>query len=209
MDYALEHNPELTTETGMQATPSSTRKPTRQRMIESAVQLLRERGAAGVTVDAVLALSGAPRGSVYHHFPRGRIQILEEATGFAGDAITGVIESASKMGSHHVLAKLQTMWTHFLTQSNFATGCPAVSVVVGGSPDDDALQPLARDIFIRWQDAIMSAMIKDGMAPERAARLASVALSTIEGAVILCRVHESVAPLDDAIAALEELIGQP
>ena len=40
-------------------------------MLTSALALLRERGANGVTLDAVLAHSGAPRGSIYHHFPGG------------------------------------------------------------------------------------------------------------------------------------------
>jgi TetR/AcrR family transcriptional repressor of lmrAB and yxaGH operons len=52
---------------------------TRDRMLLSAVTLLRERGRNGVTLDAVLAHSGAPRGSIYHHFPGGRDQLVLEA----------------------------------------------------------------------------------------------------------------------------------
>ncbi len=47
-------------------------RQTRQEMVLSAVAVLRERGVQGVTLDAVLARSGAPRGSIYHHFPGGR-----------------------------------------------------------------------------------------------------------------------------------------
>src|SRR5215813_11141185 len=67
---------------------------TRTKMLISAAQLMRERGAAGVTIDAVLARSGAPRGSVYHHFPEGRNQILTEALQYAGEEITKVIDQA-------------------------------------------------------------------------------------------------------------------
>ena len=69
-----------------------TRGSTRTAMLVSAAELLRERGVAGVTIDAVLARSGCPRGSVYHHFPRGRDQILSEALQFAGAKITTIIE---------------------------------------------------------------------------------------------------------------------
>lgn len=41
---------------------------TRDRMISSTVALMQEQGANAITVDAVLAHSGAPRGSVYYHF---------------------------------------------------------------------------------------------------------------------------------------------
>ena len=64
-------------------------------MLTSAVQLIRERGVAGATVDAILAHSSAPRGSVYYHFPGGRTQIITEAIDYAGDWIAGLIERAS------------------------------------------------------------------------------------------------------------------
>lgn len=80
-------------------TPPSTSTPkrggTREKMLISAAQVMRERGAAGVTIDSVLARSGAPRGSVYYHFPDGRNQILIEALRYAGDSITAVIDKAA------------------------------------------------------------------------------------------------------------------
>ena len=71
----------------MTQTPTGTarraRGSTRTKMLVSAAEVLRERGAAGVTIDEVLARSGAPRGSVYHHFPEGRSQLLREALDYA------------------------------------------------------------------------------------------------------------------------------
>ena len=72
-------------------------------MLISAAEVLRERGAAGVTIDEVLARSGAPRGSVYYHFPGGRNQILTEALQFAGEAITGLIDEAAQKGGMHLV----------------------------------------------------------------------------------------------------------
>ena len=63
-------------------------------MLDSAVLLLRERGAAGVTVDAVLAHSGAPRGSVYHHFPGGRNELILGALRQAGDYIAVIVDES-------------------------------------------------------------------------------------------------------------------
>jgi len=55
-------------------------------MILSAAALLREYGASATSIDRVLAHSGAPRGSVYHHFPGGRTQLIDEAVALAGAA---------------------------------------------------------------------------------------------------------------------------
>ncbi len=44
----------------------------RQNMIQSAALLMRERGVDATSFSEVLAHSGAPRGSIYHHFPAAR-----------------------------------------------------------------------------------------------------------------------------------------
>ena len=69
-------------------------------MLISAAEVMRERGAAGVTIDEVLARSGAPRGSVYYHFPEGRNQILTEALQYAGEAITDGHRLRRRKGRH-------------------------------------------------------------------------------------------------------------
>ena len=72
-------------------------------MLISAAEVMRERGAAGVTIDEVLTRSGAPRGSVYYHFPDGRNQILAEALHYAGEAITADIDDAAGRGAKVLL----------------------------------------------------------------------------------------------------------
>src|SRR5256885_11179743 len=49
-------------------------------MVRSAASLIRTRGVNATSFSEVLADSGAPRGSIYHHFPNGKEQL-------AGDAI--------------------------------------------------------------------------------------------------------------------------
>ena len=51
----------------------------RQKMIEGAVTLLALRGLEGTAFRDVLERSGAPRGSIYHHFPNGKDQLVEAA----------------------------------------------------------------------------------------------------------------------------------
>ena len=51
----------------------------RQRMVLSALYLIAERGVQGTSIADVLERSGAPRGSVYHHFPGGKNEIVGAA----------------------------------------------------------------------------------------------------------------------------------
>ncbi|MCV7259675.1 TetR/AcrR family transcriptional regulator [Mycobacterium shimoidei] len=182
------------------------RTDTKRRMLLSSIELLRERGAGGVTVEAVLSRSQSPRGSVYHHFPGGRSEILSEALTLAGDTIADIVEQSAARGSGFALRRIGKFWRKVLLDSDFSAGCPVVSVAVGASPDEQHLQPTVAATFQRLHQALVGAIVVDGVNEQRADRLATMALAAIEGAIILCRVQRSTTPLDDVITEFEALI---
>ncbi|MFF2556392.1 TetR/AcrR family transcriptional regulator [Nocardia sp. NPDC058058] len=183
------------------------RGQTRQRMLIGGVELLRERGSAGVTIDAVLARTGAPRGSVYHHFPGGRRQLLSESLGMASDAIAAMIEETSAIGPVQALHRLVDFWQRLLLNTeDFQAVCPAVAVAVGGTEDDRALHPEVAATFVRWRAALIASLTAAGVPAGRAGSLATLTLSSVEGAIILCRVHRSLDPLNEVAAELELLL---
>ncbi|MFF2083441.1 TetR/AcrR family transcriptional regulator [Nocardia sp. NPDC058176] len=181
------------------------RSGTRDKMLVAAVELMRERGAGSVTVDAVLARSQTPRGSVYHHFPGGRAELVRAALVRAGDTIGAIIEDAAVRGPLGALHFFGEFWTAMLRASDFTAGCPVVSVAVGGSPDDDALRPVVAAIFERWHAGLVATMTAENLPRAQAESFATLAVAAIEGAVILCRTEQSTAPLDTIIEELEHL----
>lgn len=182
------------------------RGETRTKMLVSAVEVLRERGAAGVTIDAVLARSGAPRGSVYHHFPGGRTQILREALNFAGDEITASIDEAAGESATVLLRRFVQLWEDALTESDYTAGCPVLAAAVGSGEDEHQLTAVAADIFSRWRDASKQAYVRDGFEPAEAISLADTTIAAMEGAAVLCRSVRSLQPLYDVANQLEFLI---
>ena len=181
-------------------------KDTRQLMVDAAIALLRERGAGSVTMDAVLARSGAPRGSAYHHFPGGRDELVLTAVQQAGDSISKLIDRATQDGDP--LGSLQlftTMWQHVLAEGNYATGCAVVALAIDNRENLPEAGELVRGIFSRWQGAFTDLMTRSGYPPDRAGRLSALAVAAVEGGVILCRVHRSPAPLNDVITELAPL----
>jgi AcrR family transcriptional regulator len=179
-------------------------------MLDSAVVLLRERGAAGVTIDAVLAHSGAPRGSVYHHFPDGRSELVLAAAGQAGDHIAAVLDRAVRdTDPATALERFVRFWQQALSTTEFTAGCPIVAVAVDGPQHTSGAADLVRDVFTRWQDNLSQLLIAHHHPPERARRLATLAISAVEGAIILCRAHRHTAPLDDVLTELAPLLRAP
>lgn len=182
----------------MAAARSTSARPTRERMVDSAVVLLRERSSSAVTVDAVLAHSGAPRGSMYHHFPQGREQLVREAVERAGRHVARLIEGADGSPTE-VVGKLVEFWEQVLEENAHAAGCPVVALTVEG---DEAGQLVVQEVFSLWQERLVEAFIRDGVAAGRADRLATLVIAAGEGAVLLCRAHRSAEPLR---AVFEEL----
>ncbi|VBA45259.1 putative HTH-type transcriptional regulator [Mycobacterium attenuatum] len=168
---------------------------TRDKMLISAAQVLRERGAAGVTIDSVLARSGAPRGSVYHHFPDGRNQILTEALRYAGDSITAVIDDAAERGARVLLREFVDYWQHLLTEGGFTAGCPVAAAALGSADDELELSAEAGAILNRWCSALTRAFRTDGFDESGAASLAMTSVAALEGAIMLCRSTRTVEPL--------------
>ena len=80
----------------------------RQRMIETAAVVMRERGVEATSFSEVLARSGAPRGSIYHHFPGGKAQLIEEATRYGGEftaaGLTAALAHHNRGGLDHPLS---------------------------------------------------------------------------------------------------------
>jgi TetR/AcrR family transcriptional repressor of lmrAB and yxaGH operons len=182
------------------------RGTTRNRMLFTAAQVLREKGAAGVTIDEVLARSGAPRGSVYHHFPDGRSQLLAEALQYAGESITALIDEAATEGCVSLVRQFVAFWERTLAESDFAAGCPVVAAAIGSAEDDPALTSIAGDIFDRWRSALTRAFVADGFDDADAGSLAVTCIASLEGAVVLCRATRTADPLREVAKQVEFLI---
>jgi AcrR family transcriptional regulator len=175
-------------------------------MIASAALLMRERGARATSLDAVLEHSGAPRGSVYHHFPGGREQLLREATDFAGRYIAGRLERHASEDPLAALDWLVEEYGQVLRGSDFRAGCPVVAVTVEGGGEGPDLSANVRGAFDRWQELIAQACESSGIAPERSAELALVVIAAVEGALILCRAYRDLGPLQTVAAEMRERI---
>jgi TetR/AcrR family transcriptional regulator, lmrAB and yxaGH operons repressor len=175
-------------------------------MLVSAAELMRERGAAGVTIDAVLSRSSAPRGSVYYHFPGGRNQILAEALRYAGDVITTRIDNAIADGAHTLMSSFVEFWDQVLPGSDFTAGCPVVAAATASTDDEPQLTAVAGEIFRRWHEAMVRAFERDGFDTAEAQSLATMCIASLEGAVVLCRATRSSAPLRDVASSVEFLI---
>src|ERR1700744_1076202 len=71
------------------------RSDTKRRMVQAAKHLIRESGYNATAFSDVLRLSDAPRGSVYFHFPGGKVQLATEAAAAHAHEQVEIIDRAA------------------------------------------------------------------------------------------------------------------
>ena len=194
-----------TAEKSSPVTDRRRRGSTREKMVRTAAVLLREHGVAGTTIDRVLAVSGAPRGSVYHHFPGGRAQLLSEAVEFATDSIIELAGAAGEGDPAVALDAFVALWREQLVASDYRAGCPVLAVVVDSDPALPELTEQAGEAFGRWQSVLARMLGERGMTTTSADRLALQSLCILEGAVAVSRARRGISPLDEAAQAIRTL----
>src|SRR3954453_16265016 len=118
----------------------------RQRMVRSAALLFREQGYSGTGFRDVIEHSGAPRGSIYHHFPGGKAELAAATVEWAG----GVVE-----------------------RQIVRAGRPIVAVAVESEAGPGAVAA-ADHAFGRWQDLIAGTLRDAGVGRAEARRLATL-----------------------------------
>lgn len=121
----------------------------RERMVASAVVLLAKRGFQGASFAEVLADSGAPRGSIYHHFPDGKEQLIAAAVDHAGAQAVQILDALDGHSAVEVVDGFMAVWRSILERSGFTAGCSVLAVTV--SADSRELLNRAGEAFRSWQ----------------------------------------------------------
>ena len=178
----------------------NTEADVRRRMVQSAAQLFGERGFAGAGLRDVVARSDAPRGSIYHHFPGGKAQLAQEAARHAADAAAGPAERTSDPVA--ALHAYLDGWRSELQANDFRAGS-ALAAVAMAPEEATGTREAAAAGYARWSEAFTAALRQSGVRRKKAARLATLSMAAIEGAVVLCRARRDTVPLDDIGRELE------
>ena len=166
----------------------------KSRMVESAAALLARRGLQATSFSEVLEHSGAPRGSVYHHFPEGKEQLIRAALDLAGDQSIELLDRKAGEPAEAVAAWFLHIWREVLVRSNLDAGCAVLAVTVAA--DSPELREHAAGVFRTWRRRLADLLAAGGLREPDAARMAATLIATSEGAVALSRAEQSVEPFD-------------
>lgn len=170
----------------------------RERMLEATIDLLRGWGLAGAGINDIVRESGAPKGSVYHHFPGGKLQLANEALVLYAERVRGFIRDALASGRAPA-DKVRALFDAFarrVEQADYRRSCAVGAVSLDLGEDIESVRAVLADALEAWQQEIAAHLDLGSAARTRA--FAGLVLTAIEGAYVRCRVERSSQPFREA-----------
>ncbi|GMA21787.1 TetR/AcrR family transcriptional regulator [Arsenicicoccus piscis] len=134
----------------------------------------------GTSFADVIAASGAPRGSIYHHFPQGKQQLTREVARTSGEAVLAYQRACSATDAAGVVQHVVAWWRRIVVESGASTTCPLAAIVIG-TVDDQQTLGVVRAAYDEWVDLVAGQLVAVGLGADRAARLARTLLAASQG----------------------------
>jgi TetR/AcrR family transcriptional repressor of lmrAB and yxaGH operons len=181
------------------------RSDAKQRMVQAAKQLIRERGYNATAFSDVLKLSDAPRGSVYFHFPGGKAQLAMEAAEAHAHEQVEIIDHAAAQASSaaELIALYVDLGREGMVASNYSRGCGIAPLVTEGAAQDSAeVSESSRRAFSEMGDRLAFHFVVFGVDRPAARVLGDAVIAGVEGAMITSRALRSPVPFDSVRAVL-------
>ncbi|WP_334190023.1 TetR/AcrR family transcriptional regulator [Noviherbaspirillum sp.] len=179
----------------------------REKIVCSAALLFRRKGYAATGLNDIVDLSGAPKGSIYHYFPKGKEQIAVEAVQYAAGLVS---QSLRKLAERHsqpagMVQEYGTLLAGFIAKSNYEDGCPITSILLELSTASPQVAEAGRAAFAEWVGIYRTKLTDAGLEPERAYSLALLTVTSYQGALLLAKVQCSSDPILQVAGQLAEL----
>jgi AcrR family transcriptional regulator len=175
-------------------------------MVRSAAALIGSQGMNATSFSDVLADSGAPRGSIYFHFPGGKKELARDAMQWTSEQVIAHMRASTASSATEVVRHFVALFQHVAEASDGAAGCAVAGVTIDVSADDEELLHDAREAFHAWVDLLAQQLRSVGVAKMRAQQVAVICVASVEGALILCRAEGGAAPLDAVATQLVHLV---
>ena len=180
----------------------------REQILLTTQDLIENQGFQATGLNEIVRESRAPKGSIYYYFPEGKEEIVTEAARFAGQHMIEHIRShleSVEDAAEAVQSFLADLAKH-IEETGFRAGGPITIVASESATTSERINLACQEVYTNLHETFAAKLRLNGIEAERAASLAWMTMSTIEGAVVLSRTFHTVNPLLEASQQLTSLI---
>jgi AcrR family transcriptional regulator len=180
--------------------------PTRQRIVEGAAEEIRQRGAAGTTLDDIRARTATSKSQIFHYFPGGKDELLLAVAAREADRV--LEDQQPHLGN---LGELDSWgawqdWRDAVVRRYELQGvnCPLGVLMTELGRTTPASQALTGQLLTRWQELLRqgvrrmqdSGRIDPGLDADRTA---AMLVAAVQGGVTILMSTGSIEHLEAAL----------
>ena len=178
---------------------------TRRRIVERAAPVFNTKGYAGSSMNDLMRETGLGKGGIYNHFS-GKEELALAAFEYA----IGLMRERFRVAVSHDEGALERLlavvdvFGGLVDDPPVAGGCPVLNTAVEADDAHPALKDRAAEAANGWL-RLVGSIVKDGVAsgelgPKTDPRAtASVVVATLEGALMLSKLHDDRAHMERAV----------
>jgi TetR/AcrR family transcriptional repressor of lmrAB and yxaGH operons len=169
----------------------------RERLVEATAALLQKQGYFGTGLNEIVKESGAPKGSLYFHFPGGKEELAAEALALNGAGMRAKLQAALEGvdDPKRALGIVVDVLAAELEESNYFAGCPIATVALEAAATSDRIHEVVKEAYESWETIIETRLLESGIPRKEARETAVGILASIEGALLLSRAYRDTRPL--------------
>lgn len=168
----------------------------REDIIEAASRLFRLHGYHGVGLKEILKESGTAKGSLYHYFPEGKVELAIAAIEHTKEFVfKSTLESLK--GIEDPVQAFQTHISHLAEEfsKDSILGMPVGTIACETYLTNEAIRLACKAAFEDWQSLYIEKLLAANYREKQAKDLALVINAMIEGGIILCLTNKTGEPL--------------
>lgn len=187
-------------------------KETKEKILKQAAELFNQQGYAGSSISDIMRATGLQKGGIYNHF-QSKQELALAAFDFASRYISKHFLIAIK-GKHNAVERLQAIlfvFRNFVDAPLIAGGCPLLNTAIESDDTNPDLRDHVQQAMDSWRNLICRIINKGISQGEirsnvEADTVATIMISTIEGAVMMSKLYGNPIHLERAINHLNEYI---
>lgn len=202
---------------GFNMRPTETKgQQTRQRILDSAMDLINSKGYHATTMNDIIAATGVQKGNLYYHFP-GKEALVIDLVKSAGKSYGEYLSAKAGSGTPlERLGKVLDAVLEFHRDRGLKGGCIFGNLAMETADTVPAVAESVKEVFdsgIDWIASIISKAKETGeirLKPSSGSdslsdskKMALKIVAGIEGAILFARLGRDIGILENAVAAIK------
>jgi AcrR family transcriptional regulator len=177
---------------------------TRQRIVEAAAALIRERGVAETGLDDIGAATATSKSQMFHYFPGGKADLLLAVAAYEADQV--IEDQQPYLGDLTSWRKWQA-WRRCVIQKYDAQRdrCPLTALTSHMGKATPASRQIVSDLYDSWAQYLAAGVqaLKDAGEIDKSTDVdatATAVLAAIQGGVLMMQATDSISYLETALS---------